>query len=383
MKRFLYFYGAKNKHSQVISMITPFHISDDIRQASTLPGAFYRSPFLFEEVKEKIFASTWLYVADVSVLKKAGDTFPFTLLEGILDEPLVLTRDDRGKIHCLSNVCTHRGNIIVEKPGNLRTLTCRYHGRCFRLDGKFKRMPEFTQVENFPTPADDLVEIPVKEWLGMLFISLNPKIDFDEAIRPIKERVDWMPLQSLIFDETGTQDYFIHANWALYCDNYLEGFHIPFVHPALNKALDFGKYDYELFPYCNLQTGIAGEGEPCFDLPENSMYSGKKIYAFYFWLFPNLMLNFYPWGLSLNVVNPLSHNRTKISFRTYRFDGVPFQRTVNNLEQTEMEDEAVVTNVQLGIQSRFYQSGRFSPTMEKGVHHFHRLVNSFLNNSTG
>lgn len=354
------------------------HIEENIHRAHTLPASFYREKTAFETIKEKIFAASWLYVADADLVKNPGDVFPFTLLEGVLDEPLVLTRDQTGKLHCLSNVCTHRGKIVVEQPGNKRMLSCSYHGRCFRLDGSFKSMPEFTETENFPTEADNLTQLPVREWLGMIFVSLAPAFDFEMATQPIQERTRFLPLEMLEFQEEGTRDYVVQAHWALYCDNYLEGFHIPFVHPALNQALDFKQYDYELYPYCNLQIGVAEEGEPHFDIPPGQPDFDKKIYAWYFWLFPNLMLNFYPWGLSLNVVEPLSHERTKVRFRTYRFKNVPFNRTVNNLEKTEMEDEAVVESVQKGIQSRFYKRGRFSPTMEKGVHHFHRLVGEFL-----
>ncbi len=354
------------------------HIEENIHRAHTLPASFYRKKSTFEEAKEKIFAASWLYVADAEVVKSPGSVYPFTLLEGVLDEPLILTRDLEGNLHCLSNVCTHRGKIVVEEPGNKRMLSCSYHGRCFRLDGSFKSMPEFTETENFPTEADNLTQLPVREWLGMIFVSISPAFDFETATQPIRERIHFLPLDTLEFHEEGTKDYIVKAHWALYCDNYLEGFHIPFVHPALNQALDFQQYDYELFPYCNLQTGIAGEGEPHFDIPPGERDFGKKIYAWYFWLFPNLMLNFYPWGLSLNVVEPLSHHLTRVRFRTYRFKNVPFNRTVNTLEKTEMEDEAVVESVQKGIQSRFYTQGRFSPSMEKGVHHFHRLVGEFL-----
>ncbi|MEZ4959968.1 MAG: aromatic ring-hydroxylating dioxygenase subunit alpha [Saprospiraceae bacterium] len=353
-------------------------VAENIQLAHTLPGSFYRDPALFEQVKEKVFATSWLYIADATVLSNPGDVFPFTLLENVLDEPLVLSMDKHGQVKCLSNVCTHRGKIIVEKPGNCRQLRCGYHGRCFRLDGRFKSMPEFKEAKNFPTAGDDLANISLKKWLGLYLVSLHPNFNFEEATRPIAERIAWMPLDSLEYAQEGTKDYYINANWALYCDNYLEGFHVPFVHPALNKALDFGKYEYELFRYGNLQIGIAEEGEPHFDIPPGTPDAGKMVYAYYFWLFPNLMLNFYPWGLSLNVVQPLSHDKTKVSFRSYRFRDKPFDRTVNNLENTELEDEAVVESVQKGIQSRFYSRGRFSPTMEKGVHHFHRLVEEML-----
>ena len=354
------------------------HIHGDIRQAHTLPGWFYKSREAFETVKEKIFASAWMYVADATALGEPHSVYPFTLLPGVLDEPLVFTKDAEAQLHCLSNVCTHRGKIVVEQVGKARLLSCNYHGRCFRLDGSFKSMPEFQEVENFPSPLDDLTKVPFAEWMGMLFVSLDPKVHFSEMIQPIQEQIGWMPLDTLVFSPEQSQDYFIESNWALYCDNYLEGFHIPFVHPALNQAIDFKQYQYEIFPYCNLQIGIAKEEEPCFDIPAGAPHYGEKIYGYYFWLFPNLMLNFYPWGLSMNIVEPLSQDRTVVKYRTYFFEGTKFDRGLNQIDQTEMEDEAVVESVQKGLQSRFYQQGRFSPRQERGVHHFHQLVSQFL-----
>ncbi len=353
-------------------------IASDIGQAYTLPSLFYRDEGIFAQVREKIWATTWLYVADATVVARPGDVYPFTLLEGVLDEPLVLTRARDGQLHCLSNVCTHRGKVVVEEAGNVRQLQCGYHGRCFDLDGGFRRMPQFAGVSDFPTAADDLARIPVREWMGLIFVSLQPAFDWEEAIRPLEERIRFLPTDTLVFTPEGTADHAVAANWALYCDNYLEGFHIPFVHPALNQALDFGAYSYELFPYASLQTGIADADAPCFELPPDTPDAGKRVYAWYYWLFPNTMLNFYPWGLSLNIVEPLDIRRTRVRFRTYRFPAVPFSREDNQLDQTELEDEAVVEGVQRGMQSRYYRRGRFSPSMEQGVHHFHRLLSEFL-----
>ncbi len=355
-----------------------FDIQRDIRQSNTLPGWFYNSPAVFDQVKEKIFATSWLYAADADALREPLSVLPLTLLPKVLAEPLVFTRDAEGRLHCLSNVCTHRGKIVVEQPGKARMLACGYHGRCFRLDGTFKSMPEFEAVEGFPSPLDDLTKVPFAEWMGMLFVSLQPKVSFEEVIRPVRERLSWLPLDTLTFAPQNSQDYFIDANWALYCDNYLEGFHIPFVHPALNQALDFKNYQYELFNYCNLQLGIAKAGEPCFDIPPSAPDYGRNVYAYYFWVFPNLMLNFYPWGLSMNIVEPLEYNRTAIRYRTYYFGDTTFHREVNRIDQTEMEDDAVVESVQQGLQSRFYRHGRFSPSQEQGVHHFHQLIAQWM-----
>lgn len=359
-------------------MSNKFYIDPDIKKAETLPADFYRDSAVFEKVKATVFMNSWQFVGDESLLPFEKYAHPFAYLEHFINEPLALVKQADGSIRCMSNVCTHRGNIVVQQAGKQRGLSCMYHGRRFSLEGDFEHMPEFSEAENFPRACEGLKNFPVERWGQFIFTGLNPTFEFSEVIAKMKERVGHLPLEHFKLDSSLSRDYLVNANWALYCDNYLEGFHVPFVHPALNEALDFKNYDYEIFPYCNLQIGIADEGEPCFDIPETSPDFGRKVYAYYFWLFPNLMLNFYPWGLSLNIIKPLNHQETLVSFRTYRFKDEPFNRTVNNLEQTELEDEAVVESVQLGIQSRYYQSGRFSPTMERAVHHFHGLVADFM-----
>jgi len=172
-----------------------------------------------------------------------------------------------------------------------------------------------------------------------------------------------------------SKDYTVKANWALYCENYLEGFHIPFVHAGLNQVLDFGEYTTEIFKYSNLQLGIGKKGDVCFDLPPSSPDYGKDVAAYYFWVYPNMMFNFYPWGLSLNIVQPTSVSECKVSFITYVSDESKLNTGAGSgLDTVELEDEDVVQNVQKGIRSRFYSHGRYSVKHEKGTHHFHGLI---------
>ena len=360
-------------------MIARLNIDQDIRVAQTLPGFFYRSLEYLESSKSSIFHHTWHYVADADSIREINTLYPITLLPGFLNEPILLTRDKDNRLHCLSNICTHRGKILVEAPTQNRVISCGYHGRCFRLDGTMKSMPGFEETLNFPGSDDHLPRFSVTEWRGMIFVSLNPIAPFEAFIAPILKRLGWQESRKFQYVKEGTKDYPVQAHWALYCDNYLEGFHIPFVHPGLNNALDVGSYDYELYEFGNLQLGIAKEGEPYFELPPESPDYGQRVFAYYYWVFPNLMFNFYPWGLSLNIVEPQSIDKTLVRFRTYHMEGTKFNWTVNQLDQTEMEDEAVVESVQLGIQSPFYKAGRYSPSMEKGVHHFHQLVAKFIN----
>jgi choline monooxygenase len=355
-------------------------IDIDIAKAATLQGEFYASNKNFNITLEKIFSRNWQFITDDSKLKENKAAFPFQFLSDLLPEPLVLINNE-GDINCFSNVCTHRGNILIKEPCLIKKhITCGYHGKQFDTCGKFKFMHKTEGMQNFPSIQDDLPEIAVAKWRQFIFSSLAPDFKFEELIKDVEERIGWMPIKVFKYREDLSKDYYVKANWALYCDNYLEGFHIPFIHADLNAVLDFNSYDVETFKYSNLQLGIAKDDDICFDLPKESKDYGMKIAAYYFWLFPNLMLNFYPWGLSVNIITPISVNETKVQFKSYVWDETKLDSGAGaDLDKVELEDEEIVQQVQKGVASRFYKHGRFSPTMEKGVHHFHTLISDFLN----
>lgn len=354
-------------------------VDPDITRARTIPSAVYTDPAILDRCREAIFARSWQLAADTDLVRLPRQVHPFPFVEGFLDEPLLLTRTDDDRLHCLSNVCTHRGNVVVEQPGSAQGLRCRYHGRRFTLDGRFLSMPEFEGVADFPTECDNLPRVPMATWGRFVFASLDPAFAFEELIGDVNRRLGWLPMRQLVGDPSRSRDYLVRANWALYCDNYLEGFHIPFVHAALNTELDYGAYHTELFTYASLQLGIAEGGESTFDLPADSPDRGRHVAAYYYFLFPNLMLNFYPWGLSINIVRPLAVDRTKVSFLTYILDESKLDHGAGaQLDRVEREDEAIVEAVQRGVRSRHYDRGRYSPTREQGVHHFHRLLCEFL-----
>ena len=154
-------------------MVAPIVIDADIRRASTLPSTFYRDPAYLAAAREKIFAPSWQLAGDTQRLKSPGSVLPCSLLEGCLDEPILFTRDARDTIHCVSNVCTHRGNLLVQGEGSAPSIRCRYHGRRFALDGKFVSMPEFEEAEGFPSPADDLPQVAFARYEQLLFASVE------------------------------------------------------------------------------------------------------------------------------------------------------------------------------------------------------------------
>ncbi len=356
-----------------------YRVDADITVASTLARAFYRDEAAYALARERAFARTWQWLGDLASVAEPESLAPRDLLPGLLDEPLLLARDAAGTLRCLSNVCTHRGNLLVTEACRRSDIRCGYHSRRFDLAGRMTFMPEFKDARNFPSDADNLPNVPFAQWAGHGFAALDPVAPLDAFLGDLVARIGWMPVASFRHDPAHGRDYTVRAHWALYVENYLEGFHIPFVHAALNEVVDYGSYTSELFRYSSLQIALAKAGETAFDPPADSRDHGTRVAAFYFWMFPNLMLNFYPWGMSVNLVLPEAPDRTHVLFRSYVGDAAKLDAGAGGaLERVEREDEAIVEAVQRGVGSRLYRGGRYSPARERGVHHFHRLLCEFL-----
>lgn len=357
----------------------PAGIDPDICRATTLPPEVYTDPAIFERLRESVFARSWQLVGDAAAVASDGACMPITLLPGLLDEPLLFTRDQTNRLHCLSNVCTHRGALICERPGVASQLRCRYHGRRFELDGRFLSMPGFEEAKDFPRPEDDLPAVSFAHWRGLLFASVDPVVPFETLIGDLDARLGWLPIDKARLDPSRSRDYELAANWALWCDNFLEGFHIPFVHPSLAPKLDSDAYETEVYDWSSLQVGVACGDEDIFDPPAGSPDHGRRIAGYYAWLFPGTALNFYPWGLSINLVQPLAHDRTRIRYLTYVWDEARLERGAGaGLHGVELEDQEIVASAWRGVRSRFYRRSRYSPRHEACVHHFHRLLSQAL-----
>ncbi len=356
-----------------------YFVDPDITRAATLDKTFYGDPAAYDATRERVFARSWQWIGDLADVAAPGSLAPRALLPGLLDEPLLLARDGERVLRCLSNVCTHRGNLLVAKPCRASDIRCGYHSRRFDLAGRMTFMPEFAQAVDFPSRGDDLAEIPFASWAGHGFAAVAPVASLDAFVGDIAARLAWLPIERLRHDPSRDRDFTVNAHWALYVENYLEGLHIPFVHAALNEVVDYRSYASELFRYSNLQLALGAPGEPGIEPPPGSVDHGRPVAAWYWWIFPNLMLNFYPWGLSINLVQPLTIDRTRVAFRSYVGDATKLGSGAGGaLDRVEAEDEAIVEAVQRGVRSRFYRGGRYSPTRERGVHHFHRLLCEFI-----
>ena len=345
-------------------------IDSDIRVAKTLPSKYYTDEKRFRRIL-KSFKTSWQFVGLSNQF--TSQITPVDHIGTLLDEPMVRVQNGEST-QMLSNVCTHRGMILCQEQSDSKTIQCPYHGRTFNRDGTMKHMPGFEGIVDFPSEDDHMSSFDFQTWNGFEFTSLKPEVDLEDVLRPMQERIGWF-FSDLNYDSERDRNWNIHANWMLYVDNYLEGFHIPYVHPELNEALDKEEYTTECFEHGVLQIGMANENDVCFKPPESSIDSGKRIAAYYWWFYPNLMINVYPWGVSVNVVVPNETDSTTVLFRSYvKHPELLQQGAGAELDKVELQDQFVVENCMKGLRSSSYKRGRYSAKHERGVHHFHRMI---------
>jgi choline monooxygenase len=342
----------------------------DVRRAGTLNERLHYDPDAHALAVEKIFARSWQLVP---IAEPSRAIEPFTLLDGSLDEPLVLTGTGHDR-RVLSNVCTHRGALLAETCSDQTALRCRYHGRQFDLLGGMTKCPGFEEAADFPRPSDDLRGLPLHQVGPLRFTGIDPVVSFDEWSAPLRRTLAEYEGETFEFDPTSSRVFEIDAAWALYCENFLEGFHIPFVHPDLNRGLDFSRYRTELEPYAVRQLGVdSGDEVRLVSRP------GEDVVADYLWLYPNLMVNGYAWGISVNLVEPMGPGRCRVRYlRWVARPELVGQGVGGALDTVEIEDQEVVLSVQKGVRSRLYPGGRFAPKLETGPHHFQRLMSADL-----
>lgn len=342
-----------------------FVVDPDVRNAHAPPPELYGNRDWYSTIIDRVWRPGWQWLVPVIAEERsAGQVTPL----GLVGEPLVHTQTDETE-HLLSNVCTHRGALLVDGSCSVRHLRCPYHARTFDLDGRARHSPGFEDTA-FPTDRDHLPHAALGQWGPWRFGSVAPTVPFEAWITSVGDATEGYDPGSLVHRAAGHRVHAIEANWAIYVENYLEGLHIPFVHPGLNDVIEPGTYTTTLLPWGTVQRALARDGQPAHATP-----SGERVAAWYLWLFPGTMVNIYPWGVSMNQVEPVGPTEMRVHYRTWVRDG---SVTDPDIDTVELEDQAIVQRVQRGMASRLYQGGRYSPTEERGTHHFHRLLAAAL-----
>jgi choline monooxygenase len=356
-------------------MPNPFEslqVDSDIARAWTLPSNLYTDEEVFAAEKKRIFERAWQVVGHRDQVANPGDYFT-TELAG---EPLLLVRGSDEKLRGFYNVCRHRAGPAAEGCGSRKLFRCGYHGWTYDLQGALISATEVEGVEGFRAEDFSLAPVRVEEWFNFVFVNL------DADARCLAEGLGEFPRQAEKFQFSGMKlferrTYDMACNWKTYVDNYLEGYHLPSVHPGLNRELDYNAYVVEPYAGHVRQFSPIRGAQPGDSTPRRYQEAREDLTTDYFWIFPNWMLNCYPDNISLNVVLPVAPERSLAIFEWYlpenEHRSAAAKASVEFSDQIQAEDVAICEKVQKNLQSRSYSRGRFSVKQEKGVHAFHRM----------
>lgn len=337
----------------------------------TIPSMWYYDKNFLDQEKKEIFLKEWQLIGSHSQVKNTGDV----LVAEIANNPIIVSRQEDNTLKGFYNVCQHRGGPLVYENCSLSKLQCKYHGWVYDLNGNLKSARGFKNSE-LNINDYNLTPVNVTEWMGQIFVNLsNDPADLCNQIDEIKTLISPIDFSNYTFKFR--ESYKINCNWKVYMDNFLEGFHIPFVHPELNKVIDYKSYKTEIYDrfslqWCPLDSELSPYGKS--PTPEENK-------AFYFTIFPNIILNIAPGRLQTNIVEP-KDSKTCIVHFDYHFDDPEKANIKQDAEFSEIvqqEDILICENVQKGLESNGYDQGKFSPLHEQGVLHFQSLVRNSLN----
>jgi choline monooxygenase len=349
-----------------------FEVDPDIGRAWTLPAHLYTDAAVFEAEKRNIFGRTWQVIGHHDQAARPGDYFTTELV----GEPLLVVRGGDGKLRAFYNVCRHRAGPPAEGCGNRKLFRCGYHGWTYDLNGLLISATEIEGVEGFRAENFALAPVRVEEWFDFIFVNLNDAAEpLRTSLGPLLQQVERFPFGGMKLFERRTYD--MACNWKTYVDNYLEGYHLPSVHPGLNRELDYNAYAVEPYTSHVRQFSPIRGAHPGDGTPRRYQDAREDLSTDYFWIFPNWMLNCYPDNISLNIVLPIAPERSLAIFEWYlpesELGSAAAKSSVKFSDQIQMEDVAICERVQKNLRSRSYSRGRFSVKQEKGVHAFHRM----------
>lgn len=349
-----------------------FNFDPELSKAATLPARWYRDPSILALEQTRVFGSFWQHVGRTDQLARPGDFLTCTVGE----EPMIVVRDAGGNLRAFSNVCRHRAGPVARGCGNRKSFQCAYHGWTYDLEGRLTRTLEFEEVQNFDRATTALPSARVGVWGPLVFVARDPDAPpFEELMGAIPSETEPYRYHTMRYYKRVVFD--LECNWKVYVDNYLEGYHIPIVHPGLFKEIDYEHYRVLTKRWYSRQDSPIRKADSLYlrNLPD-----GEAPQALYYWIFPNLMLNLYPDNMQTNVILPLGPERTRTVFEWYFDDparpglDAEFEKTYAFSESVQAEDIAICEDVQRGLRSSTYSTGRYSVKRENGVHHFHGLL---------
>ena len=357
----------------VKEIIESYNPNAPLAEASTPPSSWYVDPRILELERRTVFAGAWQMCGRAEQVRVPGQ---YITCE-VAGEPIVVVRGADGILRGFFNVCRHHAAaVMTQTEGRTETLRCPYHGWTYSLDGALMMTPEFAAVRNFDRSANGLVPLKTIVWGSWIFVKLTsegPSLE-DFLGSDLTQEIRQLTLEKLHWTERRT--YKLNCNWKVFVDNYLDGgYHVPHLHRGLNSVLDPGKYTIETGErFCLQSSPVSTE-----KADEQTAKVRKGDRALYYWIYPNLMINWYEGVMDTNLVRPLGVDGTEVIFDFY-FADISESARKRNLasiavsERIQAEDIAICESVQRGLASRAYTAGRLSVRREAGEHLFHKLL---------
>ena len=394
---FLVDQNHKNKIlSEILDIKKLEDVAKPIEAANGLPNTCYTSDDYLIYERDKIFCNKWTAVGVGSSIPNPGDAIPYNLL-GI---PIIIIRGRDLKIRVFHNVCSHRGYKLLDKPCFLKNvIRCPYHSWSYDFEGNLVATPHIGglnvhQSEKFEKTKSNLKEIRTKIWMDIIFININSnEIEFEEYIKPLEQRwskfIDGNDQNLLVHaNDYGYFSLDVKSNWKFAVENYCESYHLPTVHPELNKVSNISDH----YHIQGLPNRFAGQGSKKY---EQLIQGNKKFNTFKNWeqnliknaeyiaLFPNVMIGLHLDHFYVFWLEPLSFNQTKEHMQMYYIG----EESANGEKLKELrkensrfwrdvmsEDINAIEGMQQGRSSPVYNGGNFSPVMDNPTHQFHKWV---------
>jgi choline monooxygenase len=366
--------------SELRRLLVDFDADLPLDRASTIPSSWYLDAAIFDLERAAVFAASWQAVGRLDQLPSPGSFFT-TEAAG---EPIVVVRQSDGALAALANVCRHRAARVADAAcGQAAKFRCRYHGWTYDLTGRLLGTPEFDGVADFHRDQHSLPRYAVDTLGPLVWVYLGTAPPpLAEPLAPLIQQADFLELSRFRFFDRYIYD--LACNWKVYVDNYLDGgYHVHSIHPGLASVLDYSGYRTELHDQASVQ--ISPMRPAAADV--GAVRGGET--AYYWWVFPNFMLNWYRGVMDVNLVVPLAPDRCRVVFDFYFTDlesdtARDFaRRSVEMGHRIQEEDVEICQDVQRGLASRSFRVGRYGVRREAGVHHFHRLLAQRLREAAG
>jgi choline monooxygenase len=367
--------------SSVTDILATYNPNAPLAEASTIPAPWYVDPRIAGLEARAVFSGTWQMVGRVDQVEQSGQF----VTASVAGEPIVVVRGNDGVLRGFYNVCRHHAAAVVTEPcGQASILHCPYHGWNYGLDGSLKGMPEFDGVKNFERQQNGLLPVRADTWEKFVFVNLDSKAaPLRDFLGGLVKRMAPLGVSKLHYFDSRVYD--IHCNWKVFVDNYLDGgYHVPHLHKGLNSVLDYKEYTIENEDrYCLQSSPMVASSE---DAAAGATRKGDR--AWYFWQYPNLMINCYEGYMDTNLVLPVDVDHCRVIFDFYFGDVSEGRRSYNEQSvavgaRVQEEDLGICEAVQRGLKSRAYCAGRLSVRREAGEHLFHRLLAADLKAGLG